>query len=1185
MHMKNILTFILVILWQSNCLYGLAPESPFINIPYRNICDGGNTALSSIAERQLALFKKVINVRADLSMSEEESDRAVGLIKKAELEDIESVFGSYESVSALVDVSAEKLKKWRDSIRDRVFRAEERDKIKIVFLIPSYGKELFWVQGKKAGVYSRTAAFFKKNEDGGGCIYLSLPVLAKRGIGPAYSIVRHAYQHITQGKHTEIGMDWVDLISKEGPPLWQFNQARNRKRKGREVVGDEQKSCMVQQIPDSSDECVLAPDLDFGKRLRTIRQSRQLSARSLAEKLGVTKDVVIIWERGVNLPSVAQLKKLGEVLEYSISVLFTGYELKYALRHIEEVSEIMGWEVPKTEWQIVGARLKYTRMCAGLMQKDFNNDVSVKIREKGESPVDFSLAAEINEMFGKLKEFHDETAAVYILTGTSFENAFCDEEILRKFIAKESLTYKEVVGARLKLLRVCAGFAQADIGNIGQIEDGGCLFEPATAMVFLDKFAILKEFSYQTPVSFLLTGLPLKKALRDDAALAGFMECDALSENGIIGARLRLLRICAGLFQHDIKCAGDTISRLEKGTWLEKPLLTPHIADRINQALSGTIEEVSDSPPSAYIQTGMSLFEALKDEKVLKSISGSEESTSKTAVGARLKVIRISYGLTTQETLIPHCNEIENAHGISVKRKTALAINRKFGGYKEFKGVTPASLVMSGLPMDEALRRRDVLTEYTGIAIADERSLFAARVNYALMCTGEEKKSLPKAFWMLEKGEGDITPFLIRAINSAFKEVPEFHGNTPASYFFTGLPIIEALKDTTLMADFADDRKQLSKEELRGARLQYVRMCAGYFGTEMQIAHYDKLEKGGTITAVSAAVLNKKFENIPDFKDVTPCSLIFTGHGLLEVIGSQKLLTEFAGLDEVSDEINEGRLIGVRLEFIIECCGLTYSDIGVTSKMLSAKVQGEKGVTPEFASKMNKALCHIPEFRNATAVSYILTGKSLLEALQDARALSLFSGKNANSFRKRTGARLELLRTCAGLEWREMEISNDARIENGRVGLSIPAARRIYEKLGNLPECKECNSVSLVLTGMPIIQAMRDKEAMAEFFGSKSLNQAQLIGARLTYLRVCAGIFQKHAGRSAIMVREIEEGEALCENGMLRGKYVRHMTRAIETLKECPPIMTKLSPEDILALYDLLGVGLSAEPLAIELSA
>lgn len=58
------------------------------------------------------------------------------------------------------------------------------------------------------------------------------------------------------------------------------------------------------------------------------RKKKGLTQEQLAEKLGITKNAVSKWERGLSLMDMSLLKPLSEILEVSINELLAGENIK-----------------------------------------------------------------------------------------------------------------------------------------------------------------------------------------------------------------------------------------------------------------------------------------------------------------------------------------------------------------------------------------------------------------------------------------------------------------------------------------------------------------------------------------------------------------------------------------------------------------------------------------------------------------------------------------------------------------------------------------------------------------------------------------------------------------------------------------------------------------------------------------
>ena len=61
--------------------------------------------------------------------------------------------------------------------------------------------------------------------------------------------------------------------------------------------------------------------VEFGERLRLLRQSAHLTQKLLAEKLGLTSSVVSAYETGVRLPSYDVLIHIARIFHVSVDFL------------------------------------------------------------------------------------------------------------------------------------------------------------------------------------------------------------------------------------------------------------------------------------------------------------------------------------------------------------------------------------------------------------------------------------------------------------------------------------------------------------------------------------------------------------------------------------------------------------------------------------------------------------------------------------------------------------------------------------------------------------------------------------------------------------------------------------------------------------------------------------------------
>lgn len=62
----------------------------------------------------------------------------------------------------------------------------------------------------------------------------------------------------------------------------------------------------------------------IGKFIAKIRKEKNLTQEMLAEHLGITKNAVSKWERGLSLMDMSLLKPLSEILEVSVNEILSG---------------------------------------------------------------------------------------------------------------------------------------------------------------------------------------------------------------------------------------------------------------------------------------------------------------------------------------------------------------------------------------------------------------------------------------------------------------------------------------------------------------------------------------------------------------------------------------------------------------------------------------------------------------------------------------------------------------------------------------------------------------------------------------------------------------------------------------------------------------------------------------------
>lgn len=87
--------------------------------------------------------------------------------------------------------------------------------------------------------------------------------------------------------------------------------------------------------------------IKIGKFISVSRKEKKLTQESLAEKLGVSKNAVSKWERGINLPDVSLMEDLCKELNITLNELFAGEHLNE--KDVVKQSEITIIDILKQE--------------------------------------------------------------------------------------------------------------------------------------------------------------------------------------------------------------------------------------------------------------------------------------------------------------------------------------------------------------------------------------------------------------------------------------------------------------------------------------------------------------------------------------------------------------------------------------------------------------------------------------------------------------------------------------------------------------------------------------------------------------------------------------------------------------------------------------------------------------------
>lgn len=109
-----------------------------------------------------------------------------------------------------------------------------------------------------------------------------------------------------------------------------------------------------------------AASVDVGQRLRTLREARGVSMRSLARRSGLSANALSMIERGLTSPSVSTLTKLAQALEVPIMAFFREEPEKQRIV-FRKASERTRLPFPRGMWEGLGGEYFVGRIEAFLL--------------------------------------------------------------------------------------------------------------------------------------------------------------------------------------------------------------------------------------------------------------------------------------------------------------------------------------------------------------------------------------------------------------------------------------------------------------------------------------------------------------------------------------------------------------------------------------------------------------------------------------------------------------------------------------------------------------------------------------------------------------------------------------------------------------------------------------------------
>ena len=68
--------------------------------------------------------------------------------------------------------------------------------------------------------------------------------------------------------------------------------------------------------------------MEFGEKLKQLREEKGMTQQKIADKLYVTRQAVSRWECGARYPDLLTAKKIAEILEVSVDEMLSGEEIR-----------------------------------------------------------------------------------------------------------------------------------------------------------------------------------------------------------------------------------------------------------------------------------------------------------------------------------------------------------------------------------------------------------------------------------------------------------------------------------------------------------------------------------------------------------------------------------------------------------------------------------------------------------------------------------------------------------------------------------------------------------------------------------------------------------------------------------------------------------------------------------------
>ena len=83
-------------------------------------------------------------------------------------------------------------------------------------------------------------------------------------------------------------------------------------------------------------------EMEFGKKLASLRKVHHLSQEELGSELDVTRQTISNWELGVSLPNPEQLKRLSKLFQISIDELLDNDTKDILVNKVSNTEKLAG---------------------------------------------------------------------------------------------------------------------------------------------------------------------------------------------------------------------------------------------------------------------------------------------------------------------------------------------------------------------------------------------------------------------------------------------------------------------------------------------------------------------------------------------------------------------------------------------------------------------------------------------------------------------------------------------------------------------------------------------------------------------------------------------------------------------------------------------------------------------------